>query len=303
MYSLRQKVLIISADESDRETMRLLLGSMGCGWILASSVPEGLKILSQEPVAAAILDSAILSDSSIENNESWQDVVNFLPGRVLLLLRANEDARILEFVQMNSLPSMKRDRLARELWGNLENFLRRPAIAPQLSETGRLTLDSFLQPLPVGIRYARAGVRHLLYETNSLSVDISIERLPDSTSVSLAGQILSNDKPPRTFPGARVALRGHKGVLGFAVTNPAGEFLFEFDKEPKVVLEIEDASNHRVAIHSPSLSNWPAREEQAGSGRRNARGTRRARTTDASRRPGSEMRKVDVAERPTREDS
>ena len=292
MYSVRQKVLIISADESDRETMRLLLGSMGCGWVLTSSLAEGLKTLSRETVAAAVLDSAILSDSSLKKNESWQDVVNFLPGRVLVLLRANEDARILKFVQENSLPSIKRDRLAQELWGNLEGFLRQPASTPQVSETGRLALDSFLQPLPVGIRYSRAAVRHLLYETNSLSVDISIERLPDSTSVSLAGQILSNDKPPRTFPGARIALLGQKGLLGFAVTNPSGEFLFEFDKEPKVVLEIEDASNHRVAIHTPSLGNWPAREERADSGR-DARRTRRARTTDPSRGPGSGRRKED----------
>lgn len=292
MYSLRQKVLIISADETDRETIRLLIGSMGCAWMLASSMPEGLRILGREPVAAAILDSAILMDSSFEKNERWHDVVNFLPGRVVVLLRANEDARILKFVQENSLASIKRDRLAQELWGNLEGFLRQPAVAPQAAETGRLAVDSFLQPLPVGIRYARAAVRHLLYETNSLSVDISIERLPDSTSVSLAGQILSNDKPPRTFPGARVALLGPKGLLGLAVTNPAGEFLFEFEKEPKVVLEIEDAFNHRVAIHSPILSNWPAREEQPDRGR-HARRTRPGRTTDPSRRPGSDGREED----------
>lgn len=293
MYSLRQKVLIISANEFDRETMRLLLGSMGCGWMLASSVREGLKILSRETVAAAILDSAILRESALENSENWRDVVNFLPGRVLLLLGANEEERILKLIQENSLPSMKRDRLALELWGNLEGLLRQPAPAAQVSETGRLTLDSFLQPLPVGIRYAQSAVRHLLYETSSLSVDISIERLPDSTSVSLAGQILSNDKPPRTFPGARVALLGHKGLLGFAVTNPAGEFLFEFDKEPRVVLEIQDASNHRVAIHSPSLGTWPARDEQASSGRRASRRSRRMPTTAPARRTDPEKRKED----------
>jgi hypothetical protein len=295
VYSLRQKVLIISADESDRETMRLLLGSMGCGWMLASRVAEALKLLSRETIAAAILDSRILSHHSLETNERWQDVVSFLPGRVLLLIGANDDARILNFVQENSLPSIKRDRLAPELWGSLEGFLRQPAGVSQGLETGRLTLDTFLQPLPVGIRYASAAVRHLLYETSSLSVDVSIERRPDSKSVALAGQILSKSATPRTFPGARVALIGHKGPLGFAVTNQSGEFLFEFEKEAKVVLEIEDASNHRVAIHSPSLSNWPAREEQASTGR-NARRTRRARTTGPSRRPGSDKRKEDTGD-------
>lgn len=293
MNSLRQKVLIISADESDRETIRLLLGSMGCGCMLASGVADGLKILSRETVAAAILDSRILSQRSLENDENWQDVVSFLPGRVLLLLGANEDARILKFVEESSLASIKRDRLAQELWGSLEGFLRQPAAAAHAPETGRLTLDTFLQPLPVGIRYVGAAVRHLLYETSSLSVDVSIERKPDSKSVALAGQILSKSDTPRTFPGARVALIGHNGPLGFAVTNQSGEFLFEFEKEQKVVLEIEDASNHRVAIHSPSLSNWPAREEQAGT-ERNARRTRRAGTTEPSRRPGSDRRKEDT---------
>lgn|GEM_PF-3503034 len=299
MYSLRQKVLIISADEPDRETMRLLLSSMGCGWTLASSLEEGLKILSREPVAAAILDSAILSHSSLEKNENWQDVVNFLPGRVLLLLGANdEDARIRKFVQENSLPSTKRARLAQDLWGSLESLLRPSNGSPRIMETARLIVDTFLQPLPVGIRYGRAAVQHLLYETSSLSVDVSIERKPESKFIELAGQILSKANTPRTFPGAKVALLGHKGPLGFAVTNQSGEFLFEFEKEPKIVLEIEDASHHRVAIHSPNLSNWLARDEQANS-RRDARKTRRARTKEAARRPGSEKRKVDVAQEPT----
>lgn len=295
MYSLQQKVLVISADESDRETMRLLLGSMGCGWMLASSVEEGLKILNREPVAAAIVDSGILTDRSLE---SWPDVVNSLSGRVLLLLGATEDARVLKFAQEKSLPSIKLDRLAKDLWASLESLLRRLNDSSCVVEMARLIADTFFQPLPGGIRDGYSTVRHLLYETRSLSVDVSIECLPDSKSMALAGQILSKATAARTFAGTRVTLLGHEGLLGFDVTNQFGEFLFEFEQEPKVVLEIEDVPNHRVAIHSPNLSDWMAKSEQAGTGRE-ARITRRTRAAVTSRRPDSDRRKINAGHEPS----
>jgi hypothetical protein len=150
---------------------------------------------------------------------------------------------------------MNRDRWAQDLWGSLETLLRLPSVAERIRETARLTLDTFLQPLSAGIRYMRPRVRHLLYETSTLAVDVSFEQLPDLNSIRLGGQILSNVEPQRSLNGARVALLGAKGLLGLAVTNQSGEFLFDFEKEPQVVLEIEDAPNHRVAIHSPNLGN------------------------------------------------
>lgn len=256
MYSFPQRVLIISDNARDRETMRLLLASMGCRWVLASSLEEGIRILSRGSVAAAVLDSGVSNWEPSRKNENLDNIVKYLAGRLILVVGENDDPRAMDFARGYSLPTVKRERWAQELWGSLEVWLRQPAIARLLKETAQLIVDTFRQPIPAGIRHIRPTVRHLLYETSSHAVDVSFERVPDSNSIRLAGQILSNAEPQRSLNGVRVALHGAKGLLGLAVTNRSGEFLFEFEKESKVVIEIEHTPNHRVAIHSPNLRNW-----------------------------------------------
>jgi hypothetical protein len=160
------------------------------------------------------------------------------------------------------LPFIWRDRWAQDLWGTLEPLLHRPTTTHPIKEFARLALDTFRQPLPVGIREPQPSIRHLLYETNLLSVDVSFQRIQDSDSILLAGQILKRDGPEHTFTDVRVVLRGEKRLLGSALTNQAGEFLFEFENEPNVTLEIEDRPNHCVAIHSPCLNSGVEDEPQ-----------------------------------------
>lgn len=280
MYPLSQRVLIISDNARDRETMRLLLASMGCRWVLASSLEEAIRILSRGSAAAAVLDSRATSWEPGRKNENLHDMVKYLAGRLILVVGENDDPRAMDFAQGYSLPVVRRERWAQELWGSLEAWLHQPAIARLVKEAAQLIVDTFRQPLPTGIRHIRASVRHLLYETSSHAVDVSFERVPDSNSIRLAGQILSNVEPQRLLNGVRVALLGAKGLLGVAVTNQSGEFLFEFEKEPKVVIEIEDTPNHRVAIHSPNLGNWAGRGDRQG-GKRASQKSRRPRLAHA----------------------
>lgn len=252
-------MLIISGDTQDRETTRLLLASMGCRWILASTLEEALRALSREPVAAAVLDSGVASWDRDGKNESLRDIVKHLAGRVILVLREARDPRAAEFARAYGLPFLKRDRWAQELWRSIEALLQQSVPFRSAKEAARLVVDTFLQALPAGVRYARPSIRHLLYESSLLAVDVSFELLPDSKSIALAGQILSNVQPHRPRNAARVRVLGAKGLLGVTMTNESGEFLFEFEKEPRVVLEIEDGPSHQVAIHSPNLSGWAER--------------------------------------------
>ncbi len=52
----QRKVLIIGEESYARDTMRVLLGSMGCQCVLASSVQLGLAALEEENPDAAIVD-------------------------------------------------------------------------------------------------------------------------------------------------------------------------------------------------------------------------------------------------------
>jgi hypothetical protein len=249
---LRQSVLIISGYAADRETVPLLLGSMGCRWILAPTLEEALAALNREPTAAAILDSQLVIGGSEENNQTLREVLVRLPGRVILFLNEPYDPAAMEFATAYSLPFISRDRWAQGLWGSLETLLRRPEVAHRVKETARLTLDTFLQPLLVGVRLSQTNSRHLLYETSSLSIDVSFELLPESNCASLGGQILTNVEPTRALAGTPVRLHGPERPLGFTMTNQFGEFLFQFELEQNVVLEIEDRPDHCVTIYSPN---------------------------------------------------
>jgi hypothetical protein len=252
VFPVRQSVLIISGYAADRETIPLLVGSMGCRCILAPTLDEALATLNREPTAAAILDSRLVIAGSEDKNEILREILVRLPGRVILLLNEPYDPAAVDFATAYSLPFINRDRWAQDLWGSLETLLRRPAVAHRVKETARLALDTFRQPLPVGIRFSQANSRHLLYETSSLSIDISFEQLLDSNSTSLGGQILTNADPTRALAGAPVRLRGRERSLGFAMTSQSGEFFFQFEREPNVILEIEDRPNHSVTIYSPN---------------------------------------------------
>jgi hypothetical protein len=284
MDPVRQCVLIVSDYEIDRETIPFLLGSMGCRWILTSTLEEAVGTLNRESIAAAVLDSRlIISESEEEKNQVLREILVRLPGRVILLLNETCDPRMVDFARAYSLLLIKRDRWTQDLWGSLETLLRLPTVARLTKETARLVLDTFMQPQPAGIRHSQANTRHLLYETRSLSVDVSFEPLPDSNSVLLGGQILTEYEPKRLFNGVPVRLRGQERPLGFAVTNQSGEFLFEFEREPYVKLEIEDRPNHWVTIYSPHLT-WGMHDEPKSARARGSITPREKMRTSASRR-------------------
>jgi hypothetical protein len=272
---VRQSVLIISGNAAGRETIPLLVGSMGCRWILAPTLEQALAALNRESTAAAILDSRLVIAGSEERNGILREILVRLPGRVILLLNEPYDRAAVDFATAYSLPFINCDRWAQDLWGSLETLLRRATVENQVKETARLALDTFRQPLPVGIRLSQTNIRNLLYETSSLSIDISFELLPESNSTSLGGQILTNADPTRALAGAPVRLRGLERPLGFAMTNQSGEFIFQFKREPNVILEIEDRPNHSVTIYSPNPIWLREDGSQNGQGRDSGQPTRR----------------------------
>ena len=231
---MRHSVLIISGYAADRETIPLLLGSMGCRWILVSALEEAIATLNREPTAAAILDSRLVIVGPEERNQMLREILVRLPGRVILLSNEPYAPAAIEFATAYSLPLINRDRWAQDFWRGLETLLSRPSVTQRTKEEARLALDTFQQPLPVGIRLSKTNSRHLLYETNSLSIDMSFELQPESDRTSLGGQILTNASPTRALTGAPVRLRGRERPLGFAMTNEFGEFFFQFEREPDV---------------------------------------------------------------------
>jgi CheY-like chemotaxis protein len=249
----RSTILIVCDNEMDRETLRVYVGTMGYPWLLAWSFPEAVEMLNKESVCAAILDSRCMSSGLGQEDCRLREILLALPGRVLVL--TNEDLNVPagEIAKRYSLPIVKLERVTQDLWDCLERLLHPPPAFQAIAEISHLILDTFLQPVPAGIRDSHSNVRQLLYESKSFTTDISLEPVKDTASFLLAGQILSRTATQRPLSGSRVVFEGPKGILGSTMTNEWGEFSFELPNGSKITLEIEVSPNQRLRINSPTL--------------------------------------------------
>lgn len=258
----RPGVLIICNRKPVRDTIRVLVGTMGYRWLLASGLEDALATLDRESLSAAILDWPCASSSPEAIDPSLREILLRLPGRVLVLMDETSGSAINELVKTYGLPVVHNDRLAQDLLGSLETVFF-PAKTHRFTEAASLVMDTFLQPLPVGIRGSQAHSRHLLYESAFLSVDLLFEPLSDRSRTSLVGQVMRTSSPELPLHGVPVLLRGQEGALASTVTNQSGEFSLEFPSEPHVTMEVEDQPNHCVSFVSPSLA-WVASSLRPG---------------------------------------
>ncbi len=99
----------------------------------------------------------------------------------------------------------------------------------------RLVFDSLLQPANAGVRGALSE-RQLLFEADEFSIDLRLD--PQPAGVSLIGQIL--DRTGAKQPVSEVTIHLNQGRLQLktAITNPFGEFHFEFEPASDVYISI-----------------------------------------------------------------
>lgn len=248
------RILVLAEDSGARDTIRVLLSSMGCHCVMASSVEQALAKLGQENLDAAIADAHLTAAATWPGLSGLDQICLRLGGRVIIITGQGYDQEVASLVQKYCLPRICRERLLQDLWTTLNSLLRPNSVFRRIMYFARLTFDSFLQPAPAGIRISQLAGRQLVYEAGSLMVDLSLE--PPQTGsrrVSLVGQLLDSAKPERQLDILSVALHGPKGPIGAASANKFGEFHFEFDLEQNIKLEIETAANQRISVVLPRL--------------------------------------------------
>jgi hypothetical protein len=261
---MQPKVLIICERAAERDTIRVLVGTMGCLWVLASRIDEGLALAGRERTSAALLELPGTNSDGVRVEQGVRELLVRFPGRVIALTDESPTPMISELLSRYSIPSVQRDRLAADLWPCLESMVYPHLGIRRITNVARLVLDTFLQPLPAGIRYLRPDTRQLVYEAPALTADIAFERSPGSTRTTLTGQIMRMNLPQIPLNGVPVVLKGQKGPMGLMITNEVGEFSFEFQGERSVSLEIEVSPNDWVLFMSPPLD-WVGRaEDQPG---------------------------------------
>jgi len=217
-------------------------------------------MLSRERISAALLELPGAVSDPDQMHKNVRELLVRFPGRVIALTHGVPTPAISELISEYSIPWVQRDRLAMDLWPRLESMVYPQLGMRRFTRVARLVLDTFLQPLPAGIRYSRLDTRQLVYEAESLTVDIAFERPRDSTRTTLLGQLMRTNEPEIPMNGIPVVLKSRKGPLGVSITNDVGEFAFEFQNERSVSLEVEVSPNDCVLILSPPLG-WMERAE------------------------------------------
>src|SRR6184192_2174880 len=75
-----------------------------------------------------------------------------------------------------------------------------------------LLFDTFAQPLPAGIRSTVAVARQLIYEAEGLTVDLRLDRQPQSNKICVVGQVLDKGIPRVSPSGASIMIWTEKGL-------------------------------------------------------------------------------------------
>jgi CheY-like chemotaxis protein len=247
---IQPKVLMLGANALVRDNVRVLLGSMGYQCLVASNLKEAFALLQQETPDAAILDPQQANSPAARIVAAFHKMAPHLRGRAIVLMGEESDPELLQVLDAYLLPRVPREVLLQELWPSLDLLLRMAA-APQVTRSAPLVFDSLLQPSLAGVRSSHPTVRRLLYESDSLVADLSLEAQRDSQRIMLVGQVVDDAKPEPQLSSIPVVLQGLAGLMGIARTNEWGEFRFEFNFEPGVSLEIGARENYWVSIGLP----------------------------------------------------
>ena len=250
---MQPRVLIICERTAERDTIRVLVGTMGCQWVLASGIEEALTLLARERTSAALLELPGAASDAAKLEQGVRELLVRFPGRVIALTDGASISLTNELISKYGIPSVQRDRLAVDLWPRLESMVYPQLGSRRITRVARLVLDTFLQPLPVGMRSLPTDTRQLVYEAPALTADISFERSPDSRRITLLGQVLRTKEPQIPLNGVSVVLKSRSGPLNVKMTNEVGEFSFQFQDERAVSLEIEVSPNEWVLLITPPL--------------------------------------------------
>jgi hypothetical protein len=109
---------------------------------------------------------------------------------------------------------------------------------PQDSWAG-MVFDTVRQPLPVGIRGGSTHARQMIYEDESLTVDLRFERKLSGSAICVAGQVLDRQEPLSWVSGAVVVLWTEKGrMVTKTEVNECGEFQLEFEPQNQLRMSV-----------------------------------------------------------------
>ena len=121
----------------------------------------------------------------------------------------------------------------------------------RISVFAQLVFDSFLEPLPAGVRGVPESVRHLLHDAGEFAVDLRLEN-ESGGQVFLAGQALPKEAGGRATAGAGVmAVTTDGELIEQTIANSTGEFHMTFARTPGLLVYVAIPDRGVIAIPLP----------------------------------------------------
>ncbi len=112
----------------------------------------------------------------------------------------------------------------------------------------RLISDSFLQPLPAGVRSSAPAARQFVYRAENLIVDLRLESQPGSDRISLIGQVLDSQHPDAGPGSVLVILLRDGETAAETASNEYGEFHLEFQPHDGLMLSLRAGEKGSIII-------------------------------------------------------
>jgi len=118
-----------------------------------------------------------------------------------------------------------------------------------------LVFDSWLQPLPAGVRSGSRESRQAIYRVGEYYVYIRVEKQLESQLLSLVGQVANETLPQQPMKSVAVALRCGEETLIQSVSNEHGEFQFEYEPKRRLHLWV-GLTDRNIDVPLSRFSTW-----------------------------------------------
>jgi len=128
--------------------------------------------------------------------------------------------------------------------------LERPRLIRALPRlVGKLMFDSLTQPALAGVRGPAGASRQAVFEAGDYAVDITVDQASGSSRTMLVGQVMSRVAPVAPITAAPVLLTAGETVVARTVCDRFGEFLIEYEPQPRLQLHVVvDAGKRRLEM-------------------------------------------------------
>src|SRR5262249_21853778 len=142
--SVKPKVLVISERMAVRESACVLLGIMGCQWVLALCIEGALPSFDDEKPSGAVLDLPSGASDPGSMGHDFPKLLGLLQGKLVVLTDETISREIGDLEKKYSIPFVQRDRLTADLWLCLSAVLLSQPTIRRITQAARLVLDTFL---------------------------------------------------------------------------------------------------------------------------------------------------------------